>query len=359
MTKCEGCNRIFGCPVSASQLQALIALVLFAVVVRGCVSLGEYSGKGKGPMFGDYEAQRHWMEITLHTPVLEWYVNTPSNDLNYWGLDYPPLTAYGSWLCGKVANFFNPEWVALQTSRGIETPESKLFMRLTVLVGDVLFYILPCIFFCMSYKNVTGRGTSDFWYRFQVLMLLVMQPGLILIDHGHFQYNCVSLGLAVFAVSLVINDSDLLGSVAFCLSLNYKQMSLYYAPPFFFYLLGKAAKRKRPNLTVFQFIQALVEPETLFKIAQLGVCVVGTFAVLWWPFLNAENGLDSSLHVVKRIFPIKRGLFEDKVANFWFMFNIAVKLRNLYAAETLFKVSLMVTVAAFIPSSFMKKRSYW
>lgn len=30
------------------------------------------------------------------------YRNSSSNDLLYWGLDYPPLTAYHSWLCGLV-----------------------------------------------------------------------------------------------------------------------------------------------------------------------------------------------------------------------------------------------------------------
>lgn len=49
-------------------------------------------------MFGDYEAQRHWMELTTHLPIREWY----TYDLEYWGLDYPPLTAYHSWLCGKM-----------------------------------------------------------------------------------------------------------------------------------------------------------------------------------------------------------------------------------------------------------------
>ena len=29
-------------------------------------------GKGKAPMFGDYEAQRHWMEITYNLPIDEW-----------------------------------------------------------------------------------------------------------------------------------------------------------------------------------------------------------------------------------------------------------------------------------------------
>lgn len=50
------------------------------------------------PMYGDLEAQRHWMEITVHLPVSQWYFY----DLQYWGLDYPPLTAYHSWLLGKM-----------------------------------------------------------------------------------------------------------------------------------------------------------------------------------------------------------------------------------------------------------------
>jgi uncharacterized membrane protein len=34
-------------------------------------------------------------------------------------------------------------------------------------------------------------------------------------------------------------EYDMLGSVAFMLALSYKQMELYHAMPFFFYLLGK------------------------------------------------------------------------------------------------------------------------
>lgn len=55
-------------------------------------------GMASPPMHGDFEAQRHWMEITIHLPMREWYFH----DLEWWGLDYPPLTAYHSWLCGKM-----------------------------------------------------------------------------------------------------------------------------------------------------------------------------------------------------------------------------------------------------------------
>lgn len=56
------------------------------------------------PMHGDFEAQRHWMEITTHLPISQWYFY----DLPYWGLDYPPLTAYHSWLLGRMSVAFVP-----------------------------------------------------------------------------------------------------------------------------------------------------------------------------------------------------------------------------------------------------------
>ena len=31
-----------------------------------------FLGAGKGPMYGDYEAQRHWMELAVNLPIQEW-----------------------------------------------------------------------------------------------------------------------------------------------------------------------------------------------------------------------------------------------------------------------------------------------
>jgi alpha-1,3-glucosyltransferase len=47
-------------------------------------------------MYGDFEAQRHWLEITLQLPCREWYHYDPE----WWGLDYPPLTAFISLFFG-------------------------------------------------------------------------------------------------------------------------------------------------------------------------------------------------------------------------------------------------------------------
>ena len=34
-------------------------------------------------MYGDFEAQRHWMELTVHRPTSEWYTYAPE----WWLLD--------------------------------------------------------------------------------------------------------------------------------------------------------------------------------------------------------------------------------------------------------------------------------
>ena len=71
--------------------------VLVGVLLRYLTSTHTYSGFQAPPMYGDYEAQRHWMEITYNLPTQEWYFDTKDNDLQYWGLDYPPLQAWLSY----------------------------------------------------------------------------------------------------------------------------------------------------------------------------------------------------------------------------------------------------------------------
>ena len=53
-----------------------------------------YSGEHDPPKYGDFEAQRHWMELTLYLPVEDWYTNSKLNKEKYWPLDYPPMSGY-------------------------------------------------------------------------------------------------------------------------------------------------------------------------------------------------------------------------------------------------------------------------
>lgn len=169
---------------------------LFAFIFRWSAGIGPYSGEGKAPMFGDYEAQRHWMEVTYNLPLEQWYHNSSQNDLLYWGLDYPPLTAYHSYLMGWVAHRLNSSWVKLDESRGLESYDHKVFMRATVVIADLLLYIPAVFVFILVVEKLNDTNGS----KHRALVTFLMYPGLILIDNCHFQYNCISLGLFLWAV---------------------------------------------------------------------------------------------------------------------------------------------------------------
>ncbi|XP_077306690.1 dolichyl pyrophosphate Man9GlcNAc2 alpha-1,3-glucosyltransferase [Lithobates pipiens] len=306
--------------------------VLLALIVRWAVSLYPYSGARKPPIFGDYEAQRHWQEVTLNLPVQQWYFNSTDNDLLYWGLDYPPLTAYHSLLCGYIACAINPDWVALTSSRGYESPQHKLFMRVTVLVADLIIYIPAVILYC-SYLQETPKR------RMASLLCILLYPGLILVDYGHFQYpshtyNSVSLGLALWGVIALSRGWDALGSLAFCFALNYKQMELYHSLPFFCYLLGKG------------FQKGIVGRGFLFLL-KIGATVIGAFALCWMPFLTDAEQI---FQVLRRLFPVGRGLFEDKVANVWCSLSILFKIKTILSAETQLKLSFACTLLGVLPT---------
>jgi len=49
------------------------------------------------------------------------------------------------------------------------------------------------------------------------------------------------------------------------------QMSAYFAPAFFSHLLGKCLRRQNP----------------LLEVSKLGLVVLGTFALVLWPYLHS------------------------------------------------------------------------
>uniref|UniRef100_A0A0D9VTL4 Alpha-1,3-glucosyltransferase n=1 Tax=Leersia perrieri TaxID=77586 RepID=A0A0D9VTL4_9ORYZ len=322
-------------PVSTAALISLAALL-----VRVLVSVGPYSGQGVAPKFGDYEAQRHWMELTLHLPSSDWYRNTSDNDLAYWGLDYPPLSAYQSRLHAILLNASLPDAVALRSSRGFESPESKLLMRWTVMSSDLLVFFPAALWFVWAYfkSGVSGTGEERSAGWTWLLAICLINPCLVLIDHGHFQYNCISLGLTLGAIAGVFSRHELVAAALFSLSMNHKQMSLYFAPAFFGHLLGKSIKRKYP----------------IVEVMKLGLVVLGTFALVWWPFLHSY---EAAMQVISRLAPFERGIYEDYVANFWCSTSVLIKWKKLFAIKPLKLMSLSATIFAFLPSFVQQVRS--
>ncbi|CAL1531413.1 unnamed protein product [Lymnaea stagnalis] len=307
----------------------LSLVLLTAFTIRICVSLWGYSGDGKPPMYGDFEAQRHWMEITVNLPPEEWYVDTKNNDLQYWGLDYPPLTAYHMMLNGKMANYVNPQFVELNKSRGIEGPNIKFFMRVTVLLMDLLLF-MPTVAAYFMLQRASDDDENDILTH---IVMLIGYPGLVLIDNGHFQYNNVSLSMFILATLALSKKHDLIGAFLFCLALNYKQMELYHALPFFSYLFGSLIK--------------LGTVKGMSKLTALALIVIITFFVVWSPFLYS---VESAIAVFQRLFPVGRGLYEDKVSNFWCAVSVVIKFKQIFSQYDMAVICLVVTTLFLLPS---------
>ena len=201
-----------------------------------------------------------------------------------------------------------------------------------------------------SYRGVkieTSLGKQVKNGMYLMAVSLIAHPGLILIDHGHFQYNGVCIGLALMAMRYVLSGEEVLGSIMFCLSLNFKQMALYYSPVFFFVLLQSCVATG----------SAKGYSAGVLHLTKIGATVLITFGLLWSPFClfpsQREDAtcLSSLAQVLHRLFPFARGIFEDKVANLWYATSVVVDFRAFAEQDTLVMCSLGLTLLLLIPTA--------
>jgi alpha-1,3-glucosyltransferase len=257
---------------------------------------------------------------------------------------------------------FNSSWFALDTSRGLDDPNLKIYMRATVLASEYLIYI-PAII--MLVRRLTRLESVSTWESSIALAAILMQPATILIDHGHFQYNTVMLGLSAAAISSLLAGHARIASFFFVGALGFKQMALFYAPAIFAYLLGICIS---PRINILRFIT-------------IAIVTVLSFAVLFGPLLlgstyealrevsikeyttppllsllpitlDPKNVLHAPIiqlaQSIHRIFPFARGIFEDKVANLWCTIHTFHKL-HAYPQHYVSRAALLATLSAITP----------
>lgn len=88
----------------------------------------------------------------------------------------------------------------------------------------------------------------------------------------------------------------------------------------------------------------------------MGLVVLGTFLVVWWPYLHS---LDSFLEVLSRLAPFERGIYEDYVANFWCTTSIIIKWKRLFTTQSLKLLSLSATLLTCLPSMITISKQTW
>lgn len=281
------------------------------------------------------------MELVLNLPPMDWYRNTTNNDLSYWGLDYPPLSAYMSWLLGKLVAFVEPAALRLHTSRGYQSALSRVMMRSTVILGD-LFVFLPALLLVLhrlygrSDSCAHGISSNNLESQIVVCAFCISLPALILVDHAHFQYNNISLGFFCLALAFFISDREGLGAVFFCCSLYFKQMGLYYGLAVFTFLASRTVRKLFRGDIV----------DTTVHTAKILAAIALTTTTVFWPWIQRKEDIEQ---VLFRLFPLSRGLYEDKVANVWCSISILIKLNKIMEQDLLFKFCAVVTVLASLP----------
>ena len=322
--------------ISSNLFSYSLLVHFFIIFIKILVGQYGYSGENTPPKYGDFEAQRHWMEITLNLPCYEWYTNSKINQEKYWPLDYPPLSGYHSYILSKILNIFIPDSVELKYSHGYESPIFKIVMRFFVLFGDFFIFQLSLNLLCYKIfiSDKIKKKKKPLYVEYIIFLLLILlNPLMIIIDHGHFQYNNIMLGFFVFSLYFLLSDKYFLSILFLSFCVNFKQMGLYYAIIFPIYVIKKLFFSE--NLKNIK--QYLI---SILCIIFYAVITLLINFVIYYPWIKYNKLTD----VFSRIFPFKRGIFEDKVATFWCVINIFIKLNKIFEIKNLIKLSLIFTV---------------
>ncbi|KAI9678930.1 MAG: glycosyl transferase [Trizodia sp. TS-e1964] len=253
----------------------------------------------------DFEVHRNWLAITYSLPVKEWYYENTSE----WTLDYPPFFAYFEWLLSQVAQFVDPALLEIN-NLGYDSWQTVYFQRSSVIVSElVLVYALH--FPDESLKRYVKTSPLRTKRQAHVAALsILLSPGLLIIDHIHFQYNGFLYGILVLSLVLARKESTLLLSgILFAALLCFKHIYLYLAPAYFVFLLRVYC----------------LGPKSIFhvrvgNVLKLGLSVVGVFAAAFGPFIYwGQMG-----QLLSRLFPFSRGLCHAYWApNVWAIYSFA------------------------------------
>lgn len=243
----------------------------------------------------DFEVHRNWLAITHSLPISKWYIEKTSE----WTLDYPPFFAWFEKLLSMFGALIDPEMLKVD-NLGYASYETIVFQRLTVIVSELVFY-----YALMRYAKYFGNK----YVNWVIVGSLFLHPGLIIVDHIHFQYNGLLYGILVLSI-VEAKKGNLLGSgILFAVLLNFKHIYLYLAPAYFVYLLKAYCFVPKSGSTGRSF-----SPQRLIV---LGGSVIAVFGISFGPFIY----MGQIPNVVQRLFPFTRGLCHAYWApNFWALY---------------------------------------
>ena len=249
----------------------------------------------------DFEVHRHWLAITHSLPLQHWY----SDESSEWTLDYPPFFAFFERFLAIFASRFDSKIVDLIDGQDYNARSVVMFQRVTVMVADVVLY--------WGLWEISRGLTSA---RRRILFLaVVFAPGLLIVDHIHFQYNGFLFGILLLSLAAMRDGNDLLGGVYFAILVCFKHLFAIAGPIYFVYILRHYCRGSH----------------AMARFCIMAGSVIGIVTLAFGPF--AYHGQISQ--ILKRLFPFGRGLCHAYWApNAWALYNAADK----FAAVVLRKI---------------------
>ncbi|GAB0494786.1 hypothetical protein MMPV_006082 [Pyropia vietnamensis] len=181
----------------------------------------------------DYDVHVHWLALTSSTPLSAWYTDTSSR----WTLDYPPLFALVTRALAAIAEALDVDGGSLTRLGGGPAPTSPaavLFMRASVMVADVVFAAGTArLLTALLPRRRVAAGVA-----LTTAAAVLLHPGLLLVDHIHFQYNGLCLGVLLASVAAAVEGAPIAAAVAAAAAFNLKHTLVPAALPLGVHLLA-------------------------------------------------------------------------------------------------------------------------
>lgn len=339
----------------------------------------------------DFDVHRNWLAITKNLPVSQWYFDDV-NGTTVHTLDYPPSFAFFEyfWSSNPITKkIFQYYYHRVHGSDSAENerclellPDSDnspsvfcvYFQRSTVILSDFIF-LIGAIFasYSLFYTVTSHRQEQDTsskglstqqqqqFNKFNsqqtrsfsiATLLIVFNPGIMILDHVHFQYNGMLLGFLLISMgflNLGMSSSsilqtadnekrkikwDILGAIFFAVLITMKHLYMTLAPLYFVYLLRHCCFTPTSRNTLNSINSKIGKTRELsFSMKAFCKLSIVTATCLITPFLpfclsSSTYSIQSQLiQILKRLFPFARGLCHDYwAANVWALYLFFQKI---------------------------------
>jgi alpha-1,3-glucosyltransferase len=210
----------------------------------------------------DFAVHRNWLALTHSAPLACWYFDARS----VWTLDYPPLFAYAERAVAGGLHLFRPN-SALLSRNDVDAPlerDDVWAHRLTVILSDGLLLVgVVAMETALPRPSPVGAAVLG--------ALVLLSAPLLLVDHVHFQYNGMLLGVLLLALACALRRRFVLAAALFAALVNFKHLFVVLGPVVATHLLAQFVWPRR----------------SVINLLVLGVVLVGVTALALAPILLA------------------------------------------------------------------------